>query len=105
MTCVCVAMVSSCASVERQQVLRYGIEIVVVEMHCRHQRAGFEVCGVVDEGAQILCIIRDRAGRDGVAAGKMGQVRAKGTVRCRAGDGVAVDASVVLQTQRGPAPR
>ena len=39
---------------ERHQVLGDGVQIVIIEVHCGHERTGFEVRGIVDKGAQVF---------------------------------------------------
>ena len=77
-----------------EQVLGYGIEIVLVEVHCGHQGPGLEVRRVVDEGAEILCVIGNCPGGDSVAAADVRKVGTDCAVRRGAGDGMAVDTRV-----------
>src|ERR1035437_10764623 len=57
------------------QIRGYGVEVVVVEMHRRHQRSGFEVGGVLHKGANVFRGVGYGPGCDGIATGFLGERR------------------------------
>src|ERR1039458_4897477 len=82
---------------QRYQIRSDGVEVVIVEVHRRHQRSGLEMRRVVDEGAEVRRGVGHGPGCDGVAAGDVRQVGAERPCRYRTGHSMAADTGCVLE--------
>ena len=71
----------------------------VSQMHGGHQGARFELIRIVDPRLQVFRRIGHCACRQGLAAHQVCQIGPISSVGYRAGDGVAVDASLLLEDQ------
>src|ERR1700728_3506111 len=82
----------SSSSSQRLQIRGQRIEIVITQLHRRHQRTGLDRVGILNPGSQIFGGVRCGARGDGVAAHQMCEVRTKMSSCNGSGNGVAVHA-------------
>src|ERR1041385_5015022 len=85
---------SSCVSrsAKRHEVIDQLVELLIVELHGRHEHAVLEIIGVLDPGAQALAGVRRDPGSERCASHEVGEVRPIAPVGDRAGHGVTADA-------------
>src|SRR5438874_12391713 len=74
-----------------------SIEIMLVEVHRRHQNAGFEVGRAVNKRPYIRSRHRNRPRGERASAGKMRQVRAEAAGRDGVAHRMTADACIMLE--------
>src|SRR6266436_9344248 len=82
---------------ERNEVSDQLIELLVIQVHSRHQYPGLELIRCLDPGAQVFGRVLDHTGTESIPAHKVGQVGAKSAGSNSPIEGMAVDAGGSLE--------
>ena len=90
---------------ESRQVRYQVVDLLIAELHGRHQRSGLKVIWILNPRMQILRRVHCRSGGDRRSTFQMRQVRPEGARRRGSRDGVAIRARLCFKnvTARGHA--
>src|SRR5271167_749648 len=86
------AMSGSSRLMQRGQVGDEIVEVLVAEVHRRHERAGLHDAGIVHPDAQVIAGVHGDARADRLAGHQMSEVGAETSVGPGAANGMAIDA-------------